>query len=96
MTTKSEQALAAIRAMIGRVRSAEDLGTFRSAVREASLTVNADLQRTERELAAEMTRLTEERRRLLEALEILTAEMARGVARFGKCQETPIHKHVED
>lgn len=84
MPTKSEQALAAIRAVICRVRSAEDLGTFRNAVQEASRAVSADLRRTEHELAAAMTRLTEERRRLLEALEILTAETARGMARFGK------------
>lgn len=84
MPTKSEQALAAIRTMIGRVRSAEDMGTFRSAVQEASRTVGADLRRTERELVDAMTRLAEERRRLLEALEILTAETARGMARFGK------------
>ena len=84
MPTKSEQALAAIRAMIGRVRSAEDLGTFRSAVQEASRAVGADLRRTECELAAAMTRLAEERRRLLEALEILNAETARGLARFSE------------
>lgn len=84
MPTKSEQALTAIRTMIGRVRSAEDMGTFRSAVQEASLAVGADLRRTERELAAAMTRLAEERRRLLEALQILTSETARGMARFGK------------
>lgn len=84
MPTKSEQALAAIRTMIGRVRSAGDMGTFRSAVREASQAVGADLRRTECELAAAMTRLAEERRRLLEALEILTAETARGLARFRK------------